>query len=230
MNARQRWRKSGSHVSKSTKSQSKAPNNFDSKDEILLEILAVVDRDSNVSQRTISREVGVALGLANAYLKRCVRKGWIKVQQIPPHRYSYYLTSKGFSEKARLTGEYLSSSFTFFRRARTQMSELMADCAKRNRRRIALAGISELAEVGILSAADHSVTLVGIIDAHASVDNFRGLPVVRKAAQLADVDVVIVTDVSQPHLTFAAVQSHFGEERILAPRLLQLSQNRQSNP
>ena len=91
--------------------------------------LDAIDRDSNTSQRTISRELNVALGLANGYLKRCVRKGWIKIKQAPRRRYAYYLTPQGFAEKARLTGQYLTASFTFFRRAREQMSALLGECA-----------------------------------------------------------------------------------------------------
>ena len=110
------------------------------------------------------RELGVALGLANAYLKRCVGKGWIKVSQAPARRYAYYLTPNGFAEKARLTAEYFSYSFTFFRRAREQMSQLMAQCAANGWTRIAFAGASELAEVGTLCAHDFPIKLVGVVD------------------------------------------------------------------
>ena len=42
----------------------------------------------------------MALGLTNAYLKRCIRKGFIKVTQIPANRYAYYLTPRGLQKKA----------------------------------------------------------------------------------------------------------------------------------
>jgi DNA-binding MarR family transcriptional regulator len=78
------------------------------REDIVLGVLTAIDRDSNTSQRTISRELDVALGLANAYLKRCVRKGLIKIKQVPRRRFAYYLTPQGFAEKTRLTAEYLS--------------------------------------------------------------------------------------------------------------------------
>ena len=70
------------------------------REDIVLGVLTAIDRDSNTSQRTISRELDVALGLANAYLKRCVRKGLIKIKQVPRRRYAYYLTPQGFAERA----------------------------------------------------------------------------------------------------------------------------------
>ena len=64
---------------------------------IVLSVLDVVERDPSVTQRSVARELGIALGLANAYLKRCVRKGLIKVSQVPRRRYAYYLTPQGFA-------------------------------------------------------------------------------------------------------------------------------------
>ena len=77
--------------------------NPDRDDSVTLNILDTAEQNEHISQRDLSRKLGVALGLANSYLKRCVRKGLIKVQQAPANRYLYYLTPKGFSEKSRLT-------------------------------------------------------------------------------------------------------------------------------
>src|ERR1700738_702083 len=89
---------------------------------IVLDLLTSVEHDGDRSQRHIAAELGIALGLVNAYLKRCVKKGLVKVHDAPARRYAYYLTPQGFAEKSRLTVEYLSSSFSFFRLAK-------ADCA-----------------------------------------------------------------------------------------------------
>jgi DNA-binding MarR family transcriptional regulator len=101
----------------------RAPSNVGGEDErIVLNLLNSVD-DGAQSQRRIAEELGIALGLVNAYLKRCIKKGLIKVTQAPARRYAYYLTPKGFAEKSRLTVEYLAASFSFFRQAR-------ADCTR----------------------------------------------------------------------------------------------------
>ena len=64
---------------------------------------APVEENSQITQRSLASELGIALGLTNAYLKRCVRKGWVKINQAPANRYAYYLTPRGFAEKSRLT-------------------------------------------------------------------------------------------------------------------------------
>src|SRR5665811_2593048 len=86
---------------------------------IMLGLLESVERNGAQTQRHLAAELGIALGLVNAYLKRCVKKGLVKVSEAPARRYAYYLTPHGFTEKSRLTVEYLSYSFTLFRRAKT---------------------------------------------------------------------------------------------------------------
>lgn len=194
-----------------------------SNDEITLGLLAAVEADGKISQRALSNELGVALGLANAYLKRCVRKGYIKIQQVPTRRYGYYLTPQGFAEKARLTGEYLTSSLTFFRRARLQLDEIMASCAARGWTRIALAGATEIAEIATLTAHDHDVTLVCVIDASIDRPRFCGLPVVAGSDALGEVDAVISTETRDTGALIAALKARLGEDRVLMPRLVKLA-------
>ena len=97
--------------------------------EIMLGLLTSIERDSGITQRKLACDLGIALGLANAYLRRCVRKGLIKMSQVPLNRYAYYLTPQGFGEKSRLTAEYLAVSFNFFRRARGDCADLFERCA-----------------------------------------------------------------------------------------------------
>ena len=84
---------------------------------LTLELLAAIESRSDVTQRHLAARLDVALGLANSYLRRCVRKGLVKITQAPANRYLYYLTPQGFAEKSRLTAHYLSVSFDFYRHA-----------------------------------------------------------------------------------------------------------------
>lgn len=191
--------------------------------EITLGLLNAVHDNSAVTQRSVARELGIALGLANAYLKRCVKKGLIKVSQVPPNRYAYYLTPQGFAEKSRLTAEYLSYSFTFFRRARSQCEELFADCAERGRRRVVLAGASELAEIATLVAREFDIELIAVLDGESAGQAFHGVPVLPRDAALPPVDAVIVTDLAQAQRTFDALSQRLPATPILAPKMLRVA-------
>ena len=196
-------------------------------EEIVLAVLNAVERDHQITQRSVALELGIALGLANAYLKRCVRKGLIKVQQIPRRRYAYYLTPQGFSEKSRLTATYLAHSFAFFRRARTRCGEQFATAQARGWRRIVLFGAGDLAEIAMLCAREHDVEIVGIIDATLGQDSFLGLPVARDAASLGVIDAAVITELAHPQGAYEAAVALLGAERTLAPDFLRI--RRQTN-
>lgn len=191
--------------------------------EILLELLNVVHENNDLTQRSMANELGIALGLANTYLKRCVLKGYIKVRQIPSNRYSYYLTPNGFAEKSRLTAEYLSSSFNFFRRAKSQCLESLRYASARNWNRFGLVGVGDLAEIYALCALDQQVNLVGIYDLEATREQFAGLSVAKQLRSLGQVDALIVTDTKSPQHTFDQLCGEFPIERILTLPVLGIS-------
>lgn len=204
-----------------------AKNNGDaaasSETEITLGVLSAVEENSEVTQRSVANELGIALGLANAYLKRCAKKGLIKVKQVPPNRYAYYLTPQGFAEKSRLTAEYLTSSFNFFRRARQQCAELLTECADNGWRHVALWGTGDLAEIATLCADDAGVTIAGTVDPEAAGDRFAGLPLARDPEALGRIDAVLVTGLSAPREAYEAALVHFPESRVLTPAMLRLA-------
>lgn len=206
----------------SDKDQQAAPA-LDSEMRITLGLLNVLESNSGATQRSVASELGIALGLANAYLKRCAKKGYIKVSQAPRKRYAYYLTPTGFAEKSRLTAAYLSQSFTFFRRARTECSDLFALCASQGWRRIGLAGRSDLAEIATLCAHDFPVELIGIVDRTQPPQSFAGLAVVPSLEGLGAIDAVIITELLQPQSTFDWLARHLPPARVLAPQFMHIS-------
>ena len=191
--------------------------------EITLGVLDAVEQNAQVTQRSVASELGIALGLANAYLKRCMRKGWIKVKQIPPNRYLYYLTPKGFAEKSRLTAEYLGSSFTFFRRARAQLEEAMGACKAKGWQRVALVGQGELTEIGALCNSEFHLDLVVVAPGVGA--RVAGVAAFPSLAEAGAVDAAIVTDLAKPQIAFDELKAVLPPERILTPRLLRISRN-----
>jgi DNA-binding MarR family transcriptional regulator len=190
---------------------------------IVLNLLNSVD-DGAQSQRRLAEELGIALGLVNAYLKRCIKKGFVKVSQAPARRYAYYLTPKGFAEKSRLTVQYLSSSFSFFRQARADCTRVFQLAREQNFQNLVLCGRSDLAEIAMLSAVDCDVSIVGIVDQNANETRFVGLQVVSGYDRLmVPFDAVIITDVVNPSRAFDEAVRLYGPGRVLAPSLLGLT-------
>ncbi|HEV7284183.1 MAG TPA: winged helix-turn-helix transcriptional regulator [Kaistia sp.] len=193
--------------------------------QLMLGILDAVERNSLATQRSIARELGVALGLVNAYLRRCIKKGFVKASSIPFNRYTYYVTPAGFTEKGRLTAEFLAYSFRFFRDAREQSAGLLLGCREAGWRRIVLLGCGDLAEIALIGAAEAGVEIVAVVDASAVGQTCGGRPVVAEAPAF---DALMVTDTNRPidavrtgwELVYNAGLS---ERRLLVPQLLGVS-------
>ncbi len=190
---------------------------------IVLSLLNSVESDGARSQRRIAAELGIALGLVNAYLKRCVKKGLVKVHDAPARRYAYYLTPQGFAEKSRLTVEYLSVSFSFFRHAKQDCARVFDAAKARGYTRLLLAGRSDLAEIAILCAVEAGLTIVAVVDPACEPVKFVGVDVVAGYADLDGAfDAVVITDVTRAVETLNAAVAACGAERVLAPALLGL--------
>lgn len=201
-------------------------NTQDKEDALTLEILETIENDSAVTQRHLATSMGVALGLANSYLRRCARKGLIKIHHAPANRYLYYLTPKGFAEKSRLTAKYLSSSFEFYRRSGDACNAVFERCLERGWKKIVLCGYSELAEIALLRVQETELNVIGIYDpGHESRDRF-GLPVWTEYEQVPAHDALVLTALEDP-VGFLRLlnQSVADRESILIPSVLGLRQD-----
>ena len=185
--------------------------------DLTLGVLEAIDSKKSITQRSIAKDLDMALGLVNSYLKRCVKKGFIKIQQAPKNRYLYYLTPKGFSEKAKLTAEFLTSSFTFFRKSRDQIEEILENCNKKNWKKILLFGNSELAEITSLYSKNYEIQIIQVYDTSnlkdSQQDNFP---------PASDLDAIILTDLTSSQESYEQLITIYKSKPILVPKLLKV--------
>jgi DNA-binding MarR family transcriptional regulator len=158
-----------------------------------LTILNEIAEGNHVTQRAMADKLGVALGLVNLYLKRLIKKGYIKVSTIPSNRIKYLLTPKGMTEKARLTYEYMDYSLFLYREARKTIREGLASLVERGVRRVAIYGTSEAAELAFLTLRDLGLEVPVIISGEGDRQTFLGLPVLPLSQVSAeDLDLIII--------------------------------------
>jgi DNA-binding MarR family transcriptional regulator len=189
---------------------------------VVLGLLESVEHDGATSQRRLAAELGIAVGLVNAYLNRCIKKGLVKVSQAPARRYAYYLTPQGFGEKSRLSLEYLTYSFKFFRQAKLDCLNAFEVARARGFTRVALDGVSDLAEIATICARETAVEIVAIVDGKTALERFAGIPIARSYDVVAHlIDGLIVTDLGSTQATINAAIARFGAERVVVPSLLQ---------
>lgn len=192
----------------------------DKESQLTLELLQVIDNNDDISQRYLAQEMGVALGLANSYLKRCVKKGLIKIKTAPANRYLYYLTPQGFAEKARLTGEFLSTSLALFRQSGDVYTDVFAQLESDGSRTVVFAGLSDLTEIAYLRALKSSVALAGVWQPGLTQSSFFDVSVVSDLKDLPSADAVVLTSLEQTNELLARLQEVLPAEQVIVPSLL----------
>jgi DNA-binding MarR family transcriptional regulator len=159
-------------------------------------MLEAVHQNGQVTQRGLASKLGIALGLANIYLKRMVHKGFIKVVNVQPNRITYLVTPRGITEKARLTYEFMDYSLHLYGEVRQHLRTALQACAEAGKR-VAICGSGEAAELAYLSLKESGLEPVAVFD-HDGHHEFLGMPVLPIADHATvEFDLIIVATLDQ---------------------------------
>lgn len=172
--------------------------------QVVLRLLSILDKNPETSQRKLASDLGIALGMINTYLKKCVVNGWVKANQVSAKRISYFLTPDGFTEKSHMVKDYLARSFSFFRDARIQCDDIFAVCEREKFKKIALVGDGDLKEIAKLVASAYEIEI---------------------SNDMNKADAIVITDVMNPQTVFGDVVQKFDINRVFTPDVLHISRN-----
>lgn len=130
-------------------------------------LLEEISKEEPLSQRDLSKRVGIAVGLVNSYVKNFVAKGYVRVSSFPKNRYKYLLTPKGVTEKTRLTYQHLHYFTNLYTTARKDFKTLFSDLERDGVKTVLFCGVDEVAEIAYLSLQETNIELIGVIDTDA---------------------------------------------------------------
>jgi len=161
-----------------------------------LQFLEEIEQNPRVSQRELSNKFGIALGITNACIRRMARRGLIKLKGIPPRRIAYYLTPKGFAEKANLTLRFFSYNIHHYSEMKKMISRKLLEMQADGIKRVAFYGVSDEMEVAYITLQGLKMELVGILDDDSPPDKKKifNHPIypVREARNLK-LDAILIT-------------------------------------
>lgn len=162
---------------------------------LLLEELA---KEEPMSQRDLSKRLGIALGLVNSYVKNMIAKGYVRVSSFPKNRYNYLLTPKGITEKTRLTYQHLHYFTNLYTTARNDFKELFERLEKAGVKRVVFCGVDEVAEIAYLSLQETNIELIGVVEIDAAKTLFFRYEIAPiEEIRAFDFDRVIVTSLKR---------------------------------
>ena len=136
------------------------------------EILTEIHAGRPVTQRELSRKLGIALGLTNSLVRRIVQKGWVKVTHLKANRVAYFITPAGLVEKGRLTQAYFDNTIRLYTETRSRITRRFEDLSaswSHNggngvEKRVVFYGAGDVAEIGYIGLRETDLRLVGVVD------------------------------------------------------------------
>jgi EPS-associated MarR family transcriptional regulator len=106
-------------------------------DESHFKALREISRQGELSQRDISRRIGLSLGRVNYIVNSLIEKGFVKAHRFKNSRnkmgYIYLLTPTGMAEKVRITRSFLVAKTREYERLSREIEELRHEVTSLNK-------------------------------------------------------------------------------------------------
>jgi len=119
-----------------------------------LKIINEIDNDLNVTQREISKNSGMSLGMTNIILKKLTNKGYVKVKQLNKKKVQYFLTPKGFTEKAKKSYHYTLKTMEILKAMKFKIQHFILKEYRKGQREFVIYGKGELSDLVEISFRD----------------------------------------------------------------------------
>ena len=143
-----------------------------------LEILERLEGNGHLTQRDLSREVGIALGLVNHLLKKMVKKGWVKIKNIDSKKIRYLITPEGAREKSSLLYKRVESTIHFYLEAKRVIKEKVVHLKNEGIEDVSIYGINHISEVLFIVLKELDLELNSVVDEKKAGKEWFGYKVI----------------------------------------------------
>ncbi len=125
-----------------------------------LVILEKIEIDPDATQASLASQLGVAVGTINWHLKRLVAKGYVKVRRVERRKLRYIITPEGIALRARLTIDYIQTSFRMYRLVRGRVLAVIEEVRRLGHSQVRLDGDGDVADVCRLTCLEQGIDIV----------------------------------------------------------------------
>ena len=133
-----------------------------------LKTLLEIKDDPSLSQRSLAHKLNISLGLTNAILQNLIHRGWIKAQKMTGRKILYLITPQGMARVTNLVYDRFRETQHYYQYTKELLTSYLTDLYTKGKRRAAIYGINQLAEITYLSLLDSSLRLHSIITDNTS--------------------------------------------------------------
>ena len=124
------------------------------------DLLNEIAQDSMVTQANLSQRLGMAVGSVNWYIKRLIKRGYVKVSHLDRTRLKYDLTPEGMSVFTERAMQYARDSLTIYKGFRQKAKEVVEELKKQGISQVYLEGEDEIMDIMRLTCLEAGIVLV----------------------------------------------------------------------
>ncbi len=157
-----------------------------------LEILERLESNGHLTQRDLSKEVGIALGLVNHLLKKMVTKGWIKIKNIDSKKIRYLITPEGAREKSSLLYKRVESTIHFYLEAKRVIKDKIIHLKNDGIEDVSIYGINHISEVLFIVLKELGLELVSVVEEKKEGKEWFGYNVIGMEEFVENKDSVLI--------------------------------------
>ncbi len=157
-----------------------------------LEILERLEGNGHLTQRDLSKEVGIALGLVNHLLRKMVKKGWIKIKNIDSKKIRYLITPEGAREKSGLLYKRVESTIHFYLDAKRVIKEKVEHLKGDGVKSVSIYGINHISEVLFIVLKELGLELTYVVEEEKEGEEWFGYNVIGMEEFVENKDSVLI--------------------------------------
>ena len=165
------------------------PGNLDIRE---LAILEKLENNGHLTQRDLSKEVGIALGLVNHLLRKMVKKGWIKIKNIDAKKIRYLITPEGAMEKSSLLYKRVESTIHFYLDAKRVIKGKVEHLKGDGVKSVSIYGINHISEVLFIVLKELGLELTSVVEEKKEGEEWFGYNVIGMEEFVENKDSVLI--------------------------------------
>lgn len=112
-----------------------------------LKIIEAISQKGDLTQRELSVRTKLSLGAVNVIIKRLVKRGVVKTSVLTPKKVEYFLTPKGFSEKAKKSYNYIFKTINLVKMVKEEIAKIVLEEYNKGKKKFVILGHDDLADI-----------------------------------------------------------------------------------
>jgi DNA-binding MarR family transcriptional regulator len=171
-------------------------------------ILDMIEKNPNITQREMSKTIGIAVSMVNDYINQFEKDKLVKRKKYSTKTVEYFITKKGIERKKVLNISYLSASLSIYKSAKENIVEFLTQIINKGYKNILLYGAGEVAEIllqTILIDSQIPINVLAVIDDNKS----------KQGKTLVSTNIISLDSVNEYQFDGILISSYTNQKLIL---------------